>query len=583
MPLVSDELALVAFKKVFGVTPTVRKEAAQIRLGKIAIALNELKRAIQFAQDCGVSSKNIGILTDKKDELVRQMADFAKQTDPDMKEMEELKNRSRELETKLQDAIAKLPLPTLSDSGVCAFDVPGIDKLSTVDRTAKIDEVRGKVCRGSALTGGVLRSKGSLAVGPSKETVADMCWYLKGMAQKKHGGPYQDGALTLEDEDGALAKFFDSCPDAYPRKSSHLRPEQRGEGSQGRGIDIPGGFPGDMNTVLWHPYVDETGKKRIYIKFEPAGSHGFVDEGKREVARRPENENDSEEAWQHTLSFLGVGKKPNVRKIDMKNAREGTIDCGVLNAYQELVSACPGDYKYLLEAGKQASKQNSEGKVTGFSRARSFIPLIAKGYWDVKTQNTNINNALDEMQNKDRNRAAVEHIFPYVIAWRKAMKTAGYIDDTESRIGDEVSLSTGDLSTVTGKHGDSDVGPGALIPAIDLCKRQIGLQAVLLQGNHDNLLFTYYAKLTFPKPGSRLRPEVLYHVLLLDTHAPQFADYVDLPTHMVMGSIKKSSKFKRKSFEYTGNVSQAVMFDMLKKSGWPMANLTTPQHLIKNG
>ncbi|MCE9608356.1 MAG: hypothetical protein K8U03_26020 [Planctomycetia bacterium] len=584
-PLVSDEEALEAFKNAFGVHSVVEKKDARIRIGKIDIALKQLAKTIRFAQDCGVDRRALMVLAQEYKRLSDLVGQFEQQALPDMKQLEALKKTCRSLESRAQDALAKRRLPTLpDDAGIFIFDVPGLDNLEKRQRDEKIQEVRQKVCRGAGLASGALSGLPPYdSSAPTKESVVDLCWYLKGMAQTKLGEPYQEGAMTLDDPNGNLAKFFDNCPDSYPRKSSHLRPQQQQAGSQGRGLDIPGGFPGDMNTVLWHPYVTDKGERRIYVKFESAGSHSFVDKGKREVARRQENDNDSDQAWQHTLSFFGMAEKPNVRKVEVAQTREGTVNGAVLAAYSDLRDACP-TYSTILDRNKQKSKQNSEGKITGGSRALAFTPF-APDYWDVQSQNKNVEDMLaDVIAN---NKQLWPQIKPFVFAWRQAMQDAEYYDNASQRLGDEIVLVTTDLKPVTSPvPNEGDINRDrALIPMMDLLRLQRDQQPRLMTGDKDALLFVYYEKLTFPSPVRRNRFVDVPHVLLVDTQSTQFSGCLSGGARMEMGTIKKwtGGLPRKKHFEYVGNVTQQEMFAALQNTGWDMGNLKKATDLIKKG
>lgn len=583
-PVVSDEEALEAFKNAFGVRPRVNKDA-RIRIGKVEIALDKLEKSILFAHESGVPQNQITALQQQVQNMRTRSDNYAKQTNPNMKELEELKKSARSFEKRLHDILALRPLATMpNNSGIYAFDVPGLDTMDKRTRDEKIQQVRQQVARGSNISQGIQSKQPPYSnSAPTKETVQDLCWYLKGMAQTKYGGPFQDGAMTLDDTDGALAKFLDNCPDAYPRKSSHLRPQQQKEGSQGRGLDIPGGFPGDMNTVLWHSYETDNGEKRIYIKFESAGSQKFVEGDKREIARRPENEYDVEQGKQHTLSFIGMGQKPNVRKVEVGQTREGTVNGAVLQAYSDIRDAFP-EFENYLSRNKQKSKQNAEGKITGASRALSFTPF-APDYWDVQTQTKNITDMVKDVQQNAPQR--MNEIKQWVDPWMQAMRNAEYDVDAQVRLGDEVVLSTqNDLAQVTSPvPNEGDISDRALTPMIEVLQKQQANQPTLLSGSHGELQWVYYARLSFPDPKRRTRRIEVQDVLLFDTGAFQFADYVWPNTKMEKGTVKKgTSKLTRnKFFEYTGNVTTQEMFRGLQGTGWNMANLTQHNHLVKKG
>ncbi|MGC3967642.1 MAG: hypothetical protein QM775_09805 [Pirellulales bacterium] len=378
--------------------------------------------------------------------------------------------------------------------------------------------------------------------------------------------------MTLPDPDGKLQKFIDGCPDIYPRDSSHLRPQQSQGGSQGRGIDCNGAFPGGMNTVLFHPFVAENGERRLYVKFESAGAYSHLRTSKREVFRRPENEGDKEQSKAHAKAFVSGGKDENLAET-----REGTVDLDVQAAYQAVVDAA-GPFKNLMETGKQKSKQNAQGKITPFTRVLSFTPL-APNYWDVQSQANNMRLLIVELK-KPQNATHFQRLQGLILTWSDAMDEAGYKTDARIRLGDEVVLRGGDLKVLQQNNGDGDVDTDrALIPMLDLLEQRLSQQARLLEGKKEKTPYVFYKKLVFVKNRQRREFD---NVLTIDTEAKQFEAYAAPQSKVATGTINKGTNvLKKKYFEFTGDVTQQEMFDALTATRWNLHNLTKPADLKK--
>ncbi|MBL9082853.1 MAG: hypothetical protein JNK76_13650 [Planctomycetales bacterium] len=571
-----DSDALDAFKNAFGVHVPLKNRNAKIRLGKAVIALDEVKKALEWAEKVDLEDDVLENYRQQYKVLQEEAENQSTNTDRnvDMQFLEAFKIACRHLADTIRKTRVKKRLNGLPPrSGIFVNDVPGLDDLDDNGRTAKIEETRQKVCRGQNLTAGIFTNDPSLSdVAPTKETVIDMCWYFKGMAQEKLGTAYQQGALTLPDPDGKLQKFIDGCPDIYPRDSSHLRPQQQTGGAQGRGIDCNGAFPGGMNTVLFHPFIAENGERRLYVKFESAGAYSHLRTNKREVFRRPKNEEDEAQSKAHAKAFVSGGKD-----VDLAETREGTVDLEVQAAYQAVVDAA-GPFKNLMETGKQKSKQNAKGEITAFTRVLSFTPL-APNYWDVQTQTNNIVQLIGELK-KPQNRARAESLQGVILAWSDAMDEAGYKTDARIRLGDEVVLRGRDLKVLQQNNGDGDVDVDrALIPMLDLLEQRRAQQARLLEGKKDKTPYVFYKKLVFVK--NRQRQE-FDNVLTIDTEAQQFAAYAAPQSKVAAGVINKGTNvLKKKYFEYTGDVTQQEMFDALTATGWNLHNLTKPADLKK--
>lgn len=570
-----DDQALEAFVRAFGQVVPVRKKDAKIRLGKVAIALEQVDKALMWAQTAGFTPEQVHEMQQMYDELKRTAELESQKQNPDMRALDELKTVCRDMADSIRKTRRKQKISDIPpNGGIYVNDIPGLDDLGVDEREEKVQQVRQQVCRGSNLTSAILQDDPNFTgLAPTVDSVVDMCWYFKGMAQEKLGTPYQQGALTLPDPDGRLAKFIDSCPEIYPRDSSHLRPQQQGEGSQGRGIDAGGRFPGGMNTVLFHPFVTEKGERRLYVKFETAGAYGHLRTDKREVARRPKNETDDEMSNAHAQAFLSGGKEK-----DLAETREGTVDLPVQAAYQAIYDAAE-DYRRILDRGRQKSKQNSQGDITAFSRVLSFTPL-APNYWDVQTQKKNFDDLIVALAEAPERRQALHGV---LVAWCDAMDDAGYRTDARSRLGDEVVLGLGDLGQVQSHvdvhEGDIDRDQSMIKP-LQLLRDRMDQQKVLLQGKLENIPYVYYKKLAVPDDGQQLHE--FTDVLTIDTQAEQFRPYVADNAKVATGRINKGTNLlKNKWFEYTGDVTQIEMFAALRNTGWNLGNLNRAVDLKK--
>ncbi|MBO4318042.1 MAG: hypothetical protein J5855_07195 [Mailhella sp.] len=116
------------------------------------------------------------------------------------------------------------------------------------------------------------------AAHPSEDDVADMMLYFKAKAMAQ-GHQYAEGAYSIEDPQGNLARFLDSCPGRYQRSSTHIDELQRasvdGHLNTHRGIDFnPGhGMPHGHETVLFGT-IPQFGNepRRLFLKTETYGA-----------------------------------------------------------------------------------------------------------------------------------------------------------------------------------------------------------------------------------------------------------------------------------------------------------------------
>ena len=116
------------------------------------------------------------------------------------------------------------------------------------------------------------------AMNPNEQDVADMMLYIKAKAMAT-GHAFTNVSFSIEDPQGALARFLDSCPGRYQRSSTHLNELQAktvdGHLNTHRGIDFApqGMLPGGQSTVLYGT-IPQFGSqpRRIFIKTETYGA-----------------------------------------------------------------------------------------------------------------------------------------------------------------------------------------------------------------------------------------------------------------------------------------------------------------------
>ncbi len=116
------------------------------------------------------------------------------------------------------------------------------------------------------------------AAPPSEDDVADLLLYVKATAMSR-GHQFTNGAYSIEDPRGDLARWLDSCPERYQRSSTHLDEMQRvtvdGHVNTHRGIDFhpSHAMPDGHQTVLFGT-IPQFGSepRRLFLKTETYGA-----------------------------------------------------------------------------------------------------------------------------------------------------------------------------------------------------------------------------------------------------------------------------------------------------------------------
>ena len=211
-----------------------------------------------------------------------------------------------------------------------------------------------RIENGRAIVRDVLEGRGAFHAA-STNKVADVTLALYAAALR-NGEKIHNGAFSVQDPEGRLAKWLDTCPDVYVRASSHLKAYQDlvvdGHLNRLRGIDVePGrlGLLSGMRTVHFGTipdldHLEDAGGngpcRRLYVKCESHGApHSAILDGTVAKSRskgmsiRSAQKGDWSESISHALSFL------KTRGIDPASggARRESMTAGVKASLKRLV------------------------------------------------------------------------------------------------------------------------------------------------------------------------------------------------------------------------------------------------------
>ena len=220
------------------------------------------------------------------------------------------------------------------------------------------DLLSARIEHGRTIARDVLGGRGAFHAA-STHNVADVTLALYAAALR-NGENIHNGAFSVQDPDGLLAKWLDTSPDVYIRASSHLKAYQDltvdGHLNRLRGIDVePGrlGLLSGMRTVHFGTipdldHLEDAGgsgpNRRLYVKCESHGApHSAILDGtvaksmSKGMSIRSAQKGDWHESIRHALSFL------KTRSVDPAagGARRESMTAGVKAAFKRLV----GDLK----------------------------------------------------------------------------------------------------------------------------------------------------------------------------------------------------------------------------------------------
>ena len=230
--------------------------------------------------------------------------------------------------------------------------IPAKECPKTVEEVVNL--LAARIEHGRTIARDVLEGRGAFH-SSNTHNVADVTLALYAAALR-HGEKIHNGAFSVQDPEGLLAKWLDTCPDVYVRASSHLKAYQDltvdGHLNRLRGIDVePGrnGLLSGMRTVHFGTipdldHLEDAGgsgpDRRLYVKCESHGApHSAILDNTIAKSRskgmsvRSAQKGDWSESIRHALSFL------KTRGIDPASggARRESMTAGVKAAFKSLV------------------------------------------------------------------------------------------------------------------------------------------------------------------------------------------------------------------------------------------------------
>jgi len=169
-------------------------------------------------------------------------------------------------------------------------------------------------------------------------------------------GEYNErGAFSVEDNDGRLYQWLDTCREIYLRTSTHAKAYHHdkvdGHMNMPRGIDIPegmGGLMGGMRTLHYFTLPQEhmMGKRRLYLKCETYGIfRSTISQAEEEASRsqgmqtRQKRTGDTRESIKHCLSLATVFSRMGASEGNRKENFPSVVNDAMKAAQEELVRA----------------------------------------------------------------------------------------------------------------------------------------------------------------------------------------------------------------------------------------------------
>ncbi|MCF0253330.1 MAG: hypothetical protein HUK26_03235 [Duodenibacillus sp.] len=210
--------------------------------------------------------------------------------------------------------------------------------------------------------------------------LADLYLFLeaKGVAS---GQTHIEGAMNIEDPDGQLLAFFESCPESYQRSSSHLSEDQDSTVLCGvkdgrihehvnvhHGVDLPKGDPNacllkGRRTLLFAGIPGRDGQgQRLFLKGETWGCRlSKLTQSKQEYAEggaasRGWKARDIGQWLGHAGSFIA-----SIGKGDLEGSRKERVPSAVKDAYKDLGKkfgklGLPEEYREMLNIADATGK-----------------------------------------------------------------------------------------------------------------------------------------------------------------------------------------------------------------------------------
>lgn len=346
----------------------------------------------------------------------------------------QLEKRSRDLEMLLEE-IRKSRRITLSNGQTISVQMlPGWQKMNASDRAQAAAELVPKLARGEAIAA-ALRDPNGVPPLATRETVSDLMFYLRAQTDIAAGGPWNRGAASMPDPGGRVRNWLNTTASAvYMRPSSHLKPDQKGRGHTGRGIDfeqgggtLDGRLPGGARTLLFQGFTRD-GDERLYFKVESEGTrvnpYNFMG-GVGAGAKAPMGLADVAESWRHLMNLRH--KERDDSGLPRHGEKFEDLPAGVRDAYGAILAAVAGDPNMSLGA-ERGGKFDDAGSLKDMT-----VSQMAENIANLQASIGNSNLTIEEQQ----------ALTSAIAQWNGSAQTAwgpGYAQDLPNRVGDEVIL-----------------------------------------------------------------------------------------------------------------------------------------------
>lgn len=346
----------------------------------------------------------------------------------------QLADMARQLELLLEEMRKTRMIALANGQVVSAQMLPGWQKMNASDRARAAEELVGKLARGEAIAA-ALRDPNGTPPAATKGTVSDLMFYLRAQTDIAARGPWNRGAASMPDPGGRIRAWLNSTSKAvYMRPSSHLKPDQKGRGHTGRGIDfdqgggtLDGRLPYGARTLLFQGFTRD-GIERLYFKVESEGTrvnpYNFMG-GVDESASAGMHFADVMESLRHLNNLRH--KERDDSGLPRHGEKFEDLPRGVRDAYGAILAAVASDPNMSLGA-EQGGKFDDEGELKEMT---------------VSQMNENLTNLAASMASSKLTTAEQQALASAILGWNTAAQTAwgpSYAQDLPSRVGDEVIL-----------------------------------------------------------------------------------------------------------------------------------------------
>ena len=289
------------------------------------------------------------------------------------------------------------------------------------------------------------------------EDASDILLYLDCRAREA-GQAFENGSFQIEDKDGLLYEYLDSCEQAYLRTSTHFKDSQSlsfkhtngtPDVNNHRGIDVPFGTKGapyGYGTLLFGMMPadpEKSAPRRLFIKSE---SHGIrystqllKSSSSSTTSPRPSRPGtlwDVPRSLAHMFSFLetrGKGDAAGSRKEHIPGALKKAYSQN-MKMWTEVFNQEQGiDPQLRLLSNKLKDTLSSNKPLSNTKGVGVMVQNLRKAFQAIKSSRIDNNNLLQRVCNS----------FKDILA---ALNNMPDLSHVESRVGNEVIFSAEELT-----------------------------------------------------------------------------------------------------------------------------------------